>query len=102
MHSILLGCAAVAMFFGGAVLAPLHTSTTTSTVCPAGQVTNTEVPGFACETQCPPGMLLDAVTDSCIAATFDPPPLGMSATTQTQTTPTQTTPNGSASSFAPA
>ena len=80
MRPILLGCAAVAMFIGGVVMAPL-TSDVASSICPAGDVVDAELPGYTCETQCPPGMLLDAQTDTCVPAPFDPPRLGTSHST---------------------
>ncbi|CAN5471791.1 hypothetical protein BH10ACT9_BH10ACT9_40820 [soil metagenome] len=59
MRPIFLGCAAVAMFIGGVMMAPLS-SDIASTICPARSVVNAERPA----------------TDSCVAATSDPTLLG--------------------------
>lgn len=74
MRPIVLGFAAVALFLGSLVMAPLTSEVATS-LCPAGEVINSERSGFGCETGCPPGMLLDAQTETCVAAPFDPPAL---------------------------
>jgi hypothetical protein len=74
MRSILLGLAAVALFLGSLVMAPL-TSEVTMSPCPAGEAVDSERSGFGCVTGCPPGMLLDAQTETCVAAPFDPPAL---------------------------
>ena len=43
--------------------------------CPPGQHEDTETPGFQCVAGwCPPGMLLDQVNESCVAAPGVPPP----------------------------
>lgn len=73
MRPILLGFAAVALFFGSLVMAPL-TSEVASSSCQPGQVVNAEQAGIGCETGCPPGML-DARTETCVAAPLGPPAL---------------------------
>ena len=43
--------------------------------CPPGQVEGTLTPGFQCVSGwCPPGTLLDGVTNACVAAPGVPPP----------------------------
>lgn len=43
--------------------------------CPPGQHEDTQTPGFQCVAGwCPPGMLLDGVTSSCVVAPGVPPP----------------------------
>lgn len=43
--------------------------------CPIGQHEDTETAGFQCVPGwCPPGMLLDGVTGTCVAAPGVPPP----------------------------
>ncbi len=74
MRPILLGFAAVALFFGSLVMAPL-TSEVAGSACPPGQVVDSERAGFGCDTGCPPEMLLDAQTQTCVATPFDPPAL---------------------------
>jgi hypothetical protein len=42
--------------------------------CPVGQVEDASTPGFQCISSCPPGMLIDALTRTCVAAPGLPPP----------------------------
>ena len=50
---------------------------TTNASCPTGQVADDEDPDFNCQPDCPDGMLVDAVTGTCVAAPgVPPPPLG--------------------------
>lgn len=66
----------VAMVFGGIALAP-PTVPTTNASCPIGQVADDEDADFNCQQDCPDGMLIDAVTGTCVAAPgLPPPPLG--------------------------
>jgi hypothetical protein len=42
--------------------------------CPFGQVEDVSTPGFQCVSICPSGMLIDALTRTCVAAPGLPPP----------------------------
>ena len=43
--------------------------------CPAGQHEDSQTPGFQCVPGwCPPGMLLDTASSTCVAAPGVPPP----------------------------
>ena len=42
--------------------------------CPIGQIEDATTPGFQCISACPPGMLIDGVTGTCVAAPGLPPP----------------------------
>jgi len=42
--------------------------------CPYGQVEDASTPGFQCVSFCPSGMLIDALTRTCVAAPGLPPP----------------------------
>lgn len=42
--------------------------------CPYGQVEDVSTPGFQCVSFCPSGMLIDALTRTCVAAPGLPPP----------------------------
>lgn len=74
MNRLLLGFAAVALFVGSLIVAPL-TSEVAGSICPPGSVVDSGSAGFACVPRCPSGTLLDARTETCVAATFDPPML---------------------------
>ncbi len=42
--------------------------------CPVGEGSDAEDTGWPCQPDCPPGMLLDGVTQVCVAAPGVPPP----------------------------
>lgn len=42
--------------------------------CPAGQIEDATTPGFQCISACPTGMLVDALTGTCVAPPGLPPP----------------------------
>jgi hypothetical protein len=42
--------------------------------CPFGQIEDTSTPGFQCVFICPTGMMIDALTRTCVAAPGLPPP----------------------------
>lgn len=59
---------------GGVLVAPAVPFPEVQT-CPPGQHEDTQAPGFQCVAGwCPPGMLLDGVTQSCVVAPGVPPP----------------------------
>lgn len=58
---------------GGVLIAPAGPAPEMQN-CPPGQHEDTTTPGFQCVAGwCPPGSLLDGVTDSCVAAPGVPP-----------------------------
>ena len=62
---------------GGVALAVPAVVPTANASCPTGQVADDEDPDFNCQPDCPDGMLIDAVTGTCVAAPgVPPPPLG--------------------------
>jgi hypothetical protein len=69
--------AGAALVFGGVALAVPAVVPTANASCPTGQVADDEDPDFNCQPDCPDGMLVDAVTGTCVAAPgVPPPPLG--------------------------
>ena len=68
--------AGVALVLGGVALGQPVVPTTNAS-CPTGQVADDEDSDFNCQPDCPDGMLVDAVTGTCVAAPgVPPPPLG--------------------------
>ena len=65
--AVALGAVAVVLGIPAAPPPPVQS-------CPPGQVEDTATPGFQCVTGCPWGMLLDRVSNSCVAAPGVPPP----------------------------
>lgn len=74
-HDRVLTALCAAAFGAGALVvgvsaAPAHAAP----ACPAGQVEDATTPGFQCVSACPPEMLVDALTGTCVAPPGLPPP----------------------------
>jgi hypothetical protein len=55
-------------------VATMGTPALSRAACPTGEISDDEDPGWQCQSECPPGMLIDAETNICVAAPGVPPP----------------------------
>jgi hypothetical protein len=65
---------AVALGAGALVVGVPASPARAGQTCPIGQIEDATTPGFQCVSACPAGMLVDALTGTCVAPPGLPPP----------------------------